>query len=159
MATSAAPSLVPRDGGVPNALIVFEHRNARGPMRLLRSGFRHCFCVVGRGDSWIVCDPLKGSIVLKAVVGHPVEALAAHFACGGRRVLWGVAAPFPTERLRVRPVTCVEIVKRLIGLDGPGIFTPYQLFRFLQGARSGLDFRAFEPAPEEHNFCLDSELK
>ena len=51
------------------AVVVFEDRADSIPLRLLRPGFRHCFCLVGAGSAWTVCDPLKTRIELTPVSG------------------------------------------------------------------------------------------
>jgi hypothetical protein len=116
-------------------------------MRLLRPGFRHCFCVLRRADRWVVCDPLKGSIVLEILAEYPLEALAAHYLASGRSLLAGTAGSLRPLPLRVRALTCVEVVKRLLGIDAPWVLTPYQLFRFLQEPQRG--GCAFAPLPLE----------
>ena len=37
----------------------------------------------------------------------------------------------PISGVRFRPLTCVEVVKRFLGINQPKIWTPYQLFKFL----------------------------
>jgi hypothetical protein len=69
---------------------------------------------------------------LAAVDGADVHELAGHLAAGGRRVLRGpVAADAAVTWPGVRPITCVEIVKRLLGVRAPGVITPHQLHRHL----------------------------
>jgi len=48
----------------PRVMIVFEDRDDSAVLRLLDRGFRHCFCVIGSGLAWTICDPLKTRIEL-----------------------------------------------------------------------------------------------
>jgi hypothetical protein len=140
-----------------DCLVIFEHRHAAGPMRLLRPGFRHCFCVLANGSDWLICDPLKGSLVLELVRLRDAFDITRHFVDTGRHVLVGAKPSPPPTTLRIRPLTCVEIVKRLIGIDAPCIFTPYQLFRhLLHRDKTGCRFRYLRGSAESMRGMLDS---
>jgi hypothetical protein len=111
-------------------LVIFEDRVDLSALRLLRAGFRHCFCVSGLERSWTICDPLKTRIELVQIRGLTEQHIADHFRHGGRTVLVGdVAASRPCHRIRA--ISCVEIVKRIVNVDAPLAFTPYQLQRAL----------------------------
>lgn len=128
------PSTLP---GPRRGLVVFEDRAARGPLRCLRPGFRHCFCILKHRLGWLVCDPLKSSMAIEVIEAYGTIELARHLLSrGGRHVLVGTVAPErPVLPSLARPLTCVEIVKRLIGVTHAGIWTPRQLHRFLLARR------------------------
>lgn len=115
------------------AIVVFEHRAARGPLRWLAPGSRHCFCLLAAGDhGWLLCDPLKGSLRLEVL--HPVEMtfLVQHYRGTGRHVAVGPAPAVAGEAAAWPTVlTCVALVKRAIGLRAPRVVTPRGLFREL----------------------------
>lgn len=114
------------------ALVVFEHRTATMPLRLLRPGYRHCFCLVRDGAIWSLCDPLKTRIVLRAVSGLSEADLLGLFTSHGAIVLRGLVAPATHgRRAKLRAMTCVEVVKRVLNLDLPWVLTPYQLYHSL----------------------------
>jgi hypothetical protein len=118
--------------GSAEAIVVFEDRADRSVLRLLQPGFRHCFCLIGRGQAWTICDPLKTRIELQPLLGLGKAEIARHYAGLGRRVLLGrVGASAGTTSWSLRPVSCVEIVKRLLHLHAPAVFTPAQLHRRL----------------------------
>ena len=137
----------PGAGHLRPAIVVFEDRRARGVLRLLETGFRHCFCLLRIDEHWLLCDPLKGGIRLDLLPAYDSGDLVRHFAAGGRRALIGSTLhDVPTGRLGLRPMTCVEIVKRALGIVAPGVITPLQLHRKListsdwnSGARTRLD--------------------
>ena len=114
------------------ALVVFEDRNDARLLRLLRPGFRHCFCLTGEGLRWTLCDPLKSRLAVANADGASAAELAQHLAGVGRTILYGVVGePAPGGPLGLRPLTCVEIVKRLLGVSASGVLTPHQLYRSL----------------------------
>lgn len=114
------------------AIVIFEHRDARGFLRLLRPGFRHCFCLLRHEAGWLLCDPLKGGLRLDLVPAYGMRALMDHYRGIGRIALAGPGpSGFPAAPLGVRPLTCVEVVKRTLGLAAPAVFTPFQLHAYL----------------------------
>jgi hypothetical protein len=118
------------------AIVLFEDRPERSALRLLRPGFRHCFCVIGSDGSWTILDPLTTRIELAQLSGFAEHQLVAHYRRTGRTVAVGsIARNRPPTRTYVRAVTCVEIVKRLVNLDAPYAFTPFQLHRALRKHR------------------------
>jgi hypothetical protein len=113
-------------------IVVFEDRPGRSALRLLRAGFRHCFCAVGADGWWTICDPLTTRIELVQLPGYTEHQLVEHYRRTGRTVLVGNVAGRPAQtRLRVRAITCVEIVKRVVNLDAPYALTPFRLQRAL----------------------------
>jgi hypothetical protein len=114
------------------ALVVFEDRPDAGALRWLRPGFRHCFCLTGDDRRWVLLDPLKGGLAVALVEGLSADALAVQLARGGRRILHGnVIEPGASVRPALRPLTCVEVVKRAVGLASATVVTPHQLYRRL----------------------------
>jgi hypothetical protein len=141
----------------PRALVVFEHRSSALPLRLLRPGYRHCFCLVRDGTLWSLCDPLKSRIVLRTVSGLSELDLLKQFAAPQYIVLRGLVAPDSHGRhARLRAVTCVEVVKRVLNLDLPWVVTPYQLYCRLLHLPAPLT--RFEPVTHS-NWALDSMLE
>lgn len=117
---------------VSRAIVVFEDRASVPYLRWLRPGFRHCFCLVRRPVGWIVCDPLKSSLHLEAIAGYDETELIQHYSRLEMTALVGNALESTFGRGLVRPLTCVEVVKRVLGLRAPGVWTPYQLYRALR---------------------------
>lgn len=110
------------------AIVIFEDRADLLWLLPLRKGFRHCFCAVGNGADWIILDPLKGSIETFPIFDVRQSDLAAQFCRAGRTVLSGGLSGRPSIKPTfLRPLTCVEIVKRMLRFDAPDVFTPAQL--------------------------------
>lgn len=126
-------------------VVVFEDRRARGILRLLKAGWRHCFCVVRRTHGWVVVDPLKQAIVIESIQEDVLPGFLDQLRGFGCSILVGSTISAPAAPSLLRPLTCVEIAKRLIGLENWWILTPYQLFRRLlasDGRR--IFFRTYE---------------
>lgn len=100
-------------------------------LRFLRRGFRHCFVVIYDGGHWISCDPLAHYTEL-ALVDVPETFDLLGWLRGQGMIL--VQVPLMPLCPRVLPpmiFTCVEAVKRIIGLRAWWVFTPWQLYRAL----------------------------
>lgn len=115
------------------ALVVFSGRADLAWLRLLRPGFRHCFLILGSNDGWLCLSPLAHRTTLT------VLPLAADFDAAGwyrDQGLTVVETAYPTDPPRRqapwRPYSCVEAVKRVLGIHHPLILTPWQLYRFLE---------------------------
>jgi hypothetical protein len=114
-----------------SVLVIFSDRTELWWLRWLRRGFRHCFLALNDGRHWITCDPLAHRIEL---VVQPIEAdfdLAAHYRCHGMTVVETKTAATPLRCAPIAVFTCVETVKRVLGLHRRRILTPWQLYRFL----------------------------
>jgi hypothetical protein len=100
-------------------------------LRLLRPGFRHCFVVLNDGRHWITVDPLSPHTEIAVQPTPPGFDLIGWFAGRGQAV---AAAAIRRDRRRPAPwapFTCVEAVKRVLGLHARFVVTPWQLYRHL----------------------------
>jgi hypothetical protein len=125
------------------ALVVFVDRGCVW-LRGLKRGFRHCFVALRDRDIWLVCDSLKDRIELFVLPVAAEADLASFYHAQGHRVLIGTTQPkLRRGSLVLAPLTCVTVVKRLLGVDAPWVLTPWQLFGHLK-----LDaYRFIEPGP------------
>ena len=138
-------------GSGMRALVAFQDQTEAVWLRLLRRGFRHCFCLIGQDTEWILCDPLLGHVSLSQVSGITEAALADVLMSQGMIVLLGDLGDAPGSRRllpSLRPLTCVEVVKRVLQLDAPLVLTPAQLCaELLRPNRPGGTFTAAATAP------------
>jgi hypothetical protein len=123
--------------GAPAALVVFGDTCALPWLRLLRPGFRHCFLLRRFPGGWLLYDPRSDrtelalwpsceiSFLIKSLEDRGYIALAVALPPVARR-----AAPFAA-------FTCVEAVKRVLGIRRRRILTPWQLYRYLAASRRG----------------------
>ena len=115
------------------AWVVFSGQADRPWLKLLRPGFRHCFVILNDGHHWLSFDPMLNHIDLQ-VHGHVPATFDLPGWLRGRGLLV-VESPVDHSRRRPLPLalfTCVEAVKRVLGLHRFFILTPWQLYRHLQ---------------------------
>jgi hypothetical protein len=116
----------------PLAIVVFDDNTEIAWLRLLKRGFRHCLVLVGDGEDWVLMDPVCTGISIALVRSVAPEYLVEHFVQKGQAVAvgraWGQRAhrSFP-----LRPLSCVEVVKHVLGISAAPVWTPYQLYRHL----------------------------
>ena len=97
-------------------------------MRFLKKGFYHCIVALGRQNEWLIIDPLLH--FTDAIMIRNVDIKRFFKKHGYRFIEVSLNEP-DYKRLRVMPYTCVETVKRFIGVEKALIFTPYGLFCYL----------------------------
>ncbi|MDP2697596.1 hypothetical protein [Thalassospira sp.] len=114
-------------------LVVFGDAPEKRFLRLLKPGFRHCFVLFpgARAGEWICLDPQSHRVRCEVWHYSVLFDPAAFYRGIGHQCVW---VPYPGEvakQVRIGPFSCVEFVKRLTGISGVGIVTPWQLYRFL----------------------------
>jgi len=128
--------------------VVFADRADCAWLRFLKPGFRHCFAAIRESGGWLIVDPLLDRIELAWVEPAQDFDLPALYASLGHTVLAGATRrPERAPRLpRLAPLTCVSVVKRLLGVSAAGVLTPWQLCRHLTSRESDA-FRRLSPHP------------
>ena len=126
-----SPQQGPAADPLPAAWAVFTGQTELRWLKLLKPGFRHCFVLLNDGRHWITIDPLSPFMEVA------VQPVGADFDLPGwlsqqglivakTRVRRGLARPAPWSLF-----TCVEAVKRVLGIHARFIVTPWQLYRRL----------------------------
>lgn len=101
-------------------------------LKMLKPGFRHCFVLLHDGEHWVSLDPLLNHTDVQVHNVPPDFNLPGWLRRRGHRV---VMAPVNRAHLRPAPFmmfTCVEAVKRVLGLHAWHVLTPWQLYRHLE---------------------------
>jgi hypothetical protein len=128
-AAGASPGTAP-----PVAVVGFTGRTELWWLHLLKPGFRHCLVALHDGRGWLILDPLAHVTRLAAVpAGAGFDPVAWLLAQGYLPVPVRPAAPTPAAAPWA-PYTCVEAVKRVLGIRARFVLTPWQLFRHLTRA-------------------------
>lgn len=114
-------------------LVVFMPQATLWWLRLLKPGFRHCFAIALAGPHWVLCDGLSNALCI-AVVDHETACRQLAFLCrNGARIVPVEGTPtFTARKAPLGLQSCVEIIKRLLGIRRRFVQTPWQLFRHLQ---------------------------
>lgn len=118
------------------ALVVFTGTTCIRWLKPLRTGFRHCFVVVFQGDTAIICDPLSNRMILGCVQPATPASVAKWYCERGFTVVVTELSEAPPSADLLRPLTCVEAVKRVLAIRAPFVLTPWQLYRHLLAAAS-----------------------
>ncbi len=128
MNTPADVSLV---GGTGRVLIVFCHNTEIKWLRILKAGFRHCFALLQQGEDWVLYNPMSHRT--DVILYHQLKAehLIRSFRMRGYRVLDSRQVDTPKEPAPWRFFSCVEAVKRVLGIQAPDVLTPWQFYRHL----------------------------
>ncbi len=117
------------------AWVVFSGQTEISWLRFLKPGFRHCYVLINDGERWMSVDPLSHLTDISVHHHVPVDFdLPGWLNARGNRV---VKAPLRRDVTRPAPFmlfTCVEAVKRVLGIHCRKVVTPWQLYRHLTQA-------------------------
>ncbi|GAB6052876.1 hypothetical protein JCM17960_16960 [Magnetospira thiophila] len=114
-----------------DAIVVFVAHSQIWWLRWLKPGFRHCFVIFRQSGGWLVCDPLSHQTLIRPWPMTSGTDSLAWLHNQGCRVAVTRLRQAPLRMAPFRLYTCVEAVKRVLGLQDRWILTPWQLFRFL----------------------------
>jgi len=113
------------------ALVAFSGEADLKWLRLLKPGYRHCFVLIESADVWVVYNPLSNGTEVDVWPGVQEETVRAWLVLHGYKVICKTVEPVLDKPLMWRPYSCVEAVKRVLGVRAPRVFTPWQLYRHL----------------------------
>lgn len=113
------------------ALVVFSGSAMAVWLRVLKAGFRHCFLIVRSAGIWVLYDPLATGTELAVLGPHDADDLVDFFEGHGLMVVRTRTRRLTHTPIPWRPFTCVEAVKRALGIRAGGIWTPWQLYRYV----------------------------
>jgi len=113
------------------ALVVFRDQTEIAWLRGLRRGFRHCAVWVRAGDYWIAQETLSHQTFLGVWPAGDAGGLVAALRASGHRVVRTRIAAAPRRIAPPLPFSCVESVKRVLGIHAWDVLTPWQLYRHL----------------------------
>lgn len=99
----------------------------------LKPGFRHCFALIRTDRHWLIVEPLADRLDITLTEIDSSFDLPGWFREQGMVLVAASSVPRPARPrcAPIAPFTCVETVKRLLGLRQRWLLTPYQLFRHL----------------------------
>jgi len=127
---TAVPAKLPDPNGT--VLVVFSGETDIRWLRILKSGYRHCFACLFENGQWIIYDPLAHMTDLSVRNGLDSVDLEYWFRRQGYRTIRTFRRTTEQKKLPPAIFTCVEAVKRLCGIQDITILTPWQLYRHLK---------------------------
>ena len=115
---------------IQEAWVVFSGQTDLPWLKMLKPGFRHCFVLLNDGDHWVSLDPLSNYTDVMVHHVPPEFNLPLWLKDRGHKVV-----PAPLQRHQ-KPApwmafTCVEAVKRVVGIHKRFILPPWQHYRHL----------------------------
>ena len=115
-------------------LVVFTDQTDLWWLRVLRRGFRHCFVILRFADIWISVDALAHKTEVMRLDLPDAFDLRRWFESQGDHVISVPVPPLSVSPKCLLPAafSCVENVKRVVGIQSCFILTPWQLFRHFQ---------------------------
>ena len=113
-------------------LVVFTDQTDLWWLAFLRRGYRHCFLLIRFDNIWISVDALAHKTEIMRIDIPDSFSLIKWFESQGDSVV-----RCPTIQTKLKPLwpsafSCVEAVKRVLGVQKFFIFTPWQLYKFLR---------------------------
>lgn len=113
------------------AWVVFSDETELRWLKFLKPGFRHCFLLLNDGQCWVSYDPMSHHTDITVHHMPVFFDLPGWLEGRGHKVMRAVL-----NKAHVKPApfgffTCVEAVKRAVGIHALRIQTPWQLYRFL----------------------------
>lgn len=117
------------------AYVVFVDNVSLWWLRFLKKGFRHCYVVLklNRGTHWIELNPYSNQLILKEF--YISEKSDELFILNEDKNIKICKVKIENAPLKCAPLgffTCVEFIKRIIGIHNVMIITPYQLYKKLK---------------------------
>lgn len=118
--------LLPYD--VINVYVIFSGTTNLWWLKFLKNKFRHCYLILELSNHlWLEINPLSNQTFINIYEYYPANL------CFSDKVI------VVKTNLQIAPLcpaplgffTCVECVKRMLGIHNFFIFTPYRLYKFL----------------------------
>ncbi len=133
-----------------SAVVVFCGGAELPWLKLLKPGFRHCFIIVdGGGGAWVSLNPMSHRTEVAVLAHGPglghggawtAEGLVRWFQSQGLRAVacrtsrtsrTSRSEPVPRKAAPWLPYTCVEAVKRVLGIHQRRVLTPWRLYLYI----------------------------
>lgn len=116
-------------------IVVFEDENSLWWLHFLKKGFRHCYLLfrLDDGHNWLEINPMSNQLFIWFHTFDKACDYAELLRCEGKcRFIRQPLKPAPCRCAPAAPFTCVEFVKRTLGIHDFAIITPYQLYKKLK---------------------------
>jgi hypothetical protein len=131
MMENPAPDTPAGDHTTTRIVVVFSGATDLRWLRALKPGFRHCYAVLESVGGWLLIDPASHQTRIEYLGPMPLRRLLEGLQSAETTLVCCRMRAAPMRLAPVRPFTCVEAVKRLIGIHAPWTLTPWQLFGHL----------------------------
>ena len=113
-------------------IVAFSGRTDLWWLRFLKKGFRHCFVCIDDGERWVALDPLAHRMEIGILPMSSDFDLKEWLEGQGFTVAAAQVDREATKPAPVMPYSCVEAIKRVLGIRARSVVTPWGLYRFLK---------------------------
>ena len=113
------------------ALVVFSPEVQLWWLRFLKKGFKHCFAVLSNQDNLVIIEPLRNRTEVCVMSAFPLDRLQNLLEANGYITVRTDIKQHTGNAVSLGIFSCVEMVKRLLGIHNALILTPYRLYKFL----------------------------
>lgn len=112
------------------AWVVFSGQADLLWLKILKPDFRHCYLLLNDGDHWISIDALSCHTEVTVHDLAPDFDLPAWLAARDLKIIPATLTP-QTCQAPWTFYSCVESVKRILGIHDRWIITPWQLYKYV----------------------------
>lgn len=113
------------------ALVVFVDETELKKLWLLKRGYRHCFTIIEGRAGWSLCNPLSHFTEIETFPALEVDEIVKFYQGLGYTVVRTRVQKVAKRQAPLSPYTCVEAVKRTLGVQARTVVTPWQLYQYL----------------------------
>ena len=123
--------------GWQKVFVVFSGETNLWWLKMLKSGFKHCFVSLYDNGQWVIVDPMA----------HRTEIAILSVSEGFDLISWYKSKGMTVVETEIKTAvyysapfgffSCVEAVKRVLGIHKRGIYSPYKLYLFLKKKENG----------------------
>jgi len=124
--------------GFSEVYIFFEDANSIWWLRFLKAGFRHCFVLLVSREQKVAVLLNPRSNQLDVQIFHNCDSdniIKSYSLVDTRTTVRVHISQAPLKCAPLMFFTCVEFVKRLVGIHSFSIITPYQLYKKIKNSR------------------------
>lgn len=123
--------------GFGAAVVVFQDEVSLWWLRLLRPGFRHCYLLLPCGEnSYLELNAYSNCLLVQIRrFGVGYDYLAELERQGKTLIRDVLVEKAPLKPAPLAPFSCVELVKRVLGIHDFFLITPNQLYKKIKNCR------------------------
>ena len=134
------------------AWVVFSGQADLPWLKILKDGYRHCYVLLNDGMHWITIDPLSNTMEV-TVHDLPLNFdLPLWMKNNGHLIVPANIHHHETQAPWML-FSCVEVVKRVLGIHRRFIITPWQLYKHLQKEQTA---QIFQPDSCKGDFAWEA---
>ena len=115
-----------RPYGQSLAIVVFGSSSLRY-LQVLKTGYQHCSVITQDYGLWHMMDPLSNGTHITVLGEARPEEIVQSFRDDGYDAIAVQRASPKYKEMPWSPYTCVEAVKRVLGMHNRWVVTPWQL--------------------------------